>query len=369
MDRKELIAQGQQMMRICNSCRYCEGLCAVWRSMEYRREFSEGDLHYLANLCHDCSECYYACQYAPPHEWDINPPRTFAKIRTSSYEMYAWPKSLATAFRANGLVVYLVSALALVGFILGIASAKGPQALWGAVSGGNFYEIVSHNTMVWLFGLAGAVIILVLAVGLSRFLADIKEKFGELISPSALGVTLKEALSLEYLDGGGWGCAYPKDEASPVRSWLHHCIFYGFLLCLAATTVGFIYDFVFDWQAPYAYTSLPVLLGTAGGLGLLIGPVGLLYFKISRDPEVTDDSRTGMDSSFLVLLALISLSGLLLLLFRSSAALGILLAVHLGFVMAFFVTAPYAKFVHGIYRFFAIAKYALERKRKQAIGH
>ena len=369
MDRKELITQGQQMMRICNSCRYCEGLCAVWRSMEYRREFSEGDLNYLANLCHDCSECYYACQYAPPHEWNINPPQTFAKLRTYSYEKYAWPGIIASAFRANGIVVYLVTALGLAGFILGIVLTQGNEALWGAVSGGNFYEIVSHDTMVGLFGLTGLLIILVLAVGLFRFLADIKEKLGELISPSTLGVTLKEALSLEYLDGGGWGCAYPKDEASPVRSWLHHCIFYGFLLCLAATTVGFIYDFVFDWQAPYDYTSLPVLLGTAGGLGLLIGPIGLLYFKMSRDPEVADDSRTGMDSSFLVLLALISLSGLLLLLFRSTAAIGLLLAVHLGFVLAFFVIAPYSKFVHGIYRFFAIAKYARERKRKQSIGH
>ena len=84
--------------------------------MEYRREFPAGDLNYLANLCHDCSECYYACQYAPPHEWDINPPLTFAKIRARSYEQYAWPKALASAFRANGLVVALMTALAMVIF-------------------------------------------------------------------------------------------------------------------------------------------------------------------------------------------------------------------------------------------------------------
>ena len=112
--QRELLAQGEQLMRICNSCRYCEGFCAVWRAMEYRREFPAGDLNYLANLCHDCSECYYACQYAPPHEWDINPPLTFAKIRARSYEQYAWPKALAPAFRANGMVVALVTALALV---------------------------------------------------------------------------------------------------------------------------------------------------------------------------------------------------------------------------------------------------------------
>ncbi len=277
--------------------------------MEYRREFPEGDLNYLANLCHDCSECYYACQYAPPHEWEINPPQLFAKIRKYSYEKYGWPAGIASAFRANGLVVSLVTVLGLAGFILGIAFIQGNNALWDSVSGGNFYEIIPHNTMVVLFALIGALAILALTIGLFRFLSDINEKFIDLINPSTLRITLKEALTLEYLDGGGWGCAYPRDEASPVRRWLHHCMFYGFFLCLAATTVGFIYDFVFDWQAPYGYTSLPVLLGTLGGLGLLIGPVGLLYFKTLRDPEVVDENRTGMDSSFLVLLALVSFPG------------------------------------------------------------
>jgi hypothetical protein len=52
-----------------------------------------------------------ACQYAPPHEWEINPPLTFARIRTRSYEQYAWPAPPAAAFRANGLVAALVTAL------------------------------------------------------------------------------------------------------------------------------------------------------------------------------------------------------------------------------------------------------------------
>ena len=152
--QKELLAQGEQLMRICNSCRYCEGFCAVWRAMEYRREFPAGDLNYLANLCHDCSECYYACQYAPPHEWDINPPLTFAKIRTRSYEQYAWPRALASAFRANGMVVALVTALACVLFQFGVVIVQGIAALSTPVPGGNFYQVTSHGALVTVFGLA-----------------------------------------------------------------------------------------------------------------------------------------------------------------------------------------------------------------------
>ena len=46
---KALKHEGQEMMRICNSCRYCEGYCAVWPAMEYRRSFPSSDLIYLAN--------------------------------------------------------------------------------------------------------------------------------------------------------------------------------------------------------------------------------------------------------------------------------------------------------------------------------
>jgi len=44
MPQSELIHIGEEMMAVCNSCRYCEGFCAVWPAMEYRRSFAEADL-------------------------------------------------------------------------------------------------------------------------------------------------------------------------------------------------------------------------------------------------------------------------------------------------------------------------------------
>ena len=366
--QKELLAQGEQLMRICNSCRYCEGFCAVWRAMEYRREFPAGDLNYLANLCHDCSECYYACQYAPPHEWAINPPLAFAKIRARSYEQYAWPRALASAFRANGIVVALVSVLAIVAFMFGVVQMQGANSLSRVVAGGDFYQITSHGILVAVFGTVGLFSAVALVVGLLRSCRDIGEKLSDLFSPATLKMAIKETLQLEYLDGGGWGCSYPGEESSYVRRWFHHFTFYGFLLCFAATTVAAIYDYLFHWPAPYGYTSLPVILGTLGGLGLLIGPVGLLVLKQSRNRDITDEEEGGMDTAFLVLLILTTATGLLLLGLRETTAMGTLLVIHLGFVMGLFLSLPYGKFVHGMYRFVAIAKYALERKRKQVLG-
>jgi len=37
-----------------------------------------------------------------------------------------------------------------------------------------------------------------------------------------------------------------------------------------------------------------------------------------------------------------------------------LLAIHLGIVFSLFLTLPYSKFVHGIYRFMALIRFAKE---------
>src|SRR5579875_306770 len=85
----EIRDEARRAMEICNACRYCEGFCAVFPAMEQRRVFADADLDYLANLCHGCRGCYYACQYAPPHEFGINLPRTFAELRSETYAEYA----------------------------------------------------------------------------------------------------------------------------------------------------------------------------------------------------------------------------------------------------------------------------------------
>ena len=110
-----LVEEGQRMASICNACRYCEGFCAVFPALERRLSFAEGDLAYLANLCHDCDSCYYACQYAPPHEFQLNFPRVLAQVRKKTYRKYAWPGFLAGAFERNGLVVSLVTAASIFG--------------------------------------------------------------------------------------------------------------------------------------------------------------------------------------------------------------------------------------------------------------
>jgi citrate/tricarballylate utilization protein len=134
------------------------------------------------------------------------------------------------------------------------------------------------------------------------------------------------------------------------------------MLCFAATSVATLYHYLFGLPAPYPVTSLPVMLGISGGIGLLIGPAGLLALNLRRHPDHGDARQQPMDRAFILLLFLVSLSGLVLLALRDTSWLALTLAIHLGLVMAFFLTMPYGKFAHGIYRSAALFKSSLERK-------
>jgi citrate/tricarballylate utilization protein len=227
---------------------------------------------------------------------------------------------------------------------------------------GAFYTVIPHEVMVGGFGIVGLFVLLALIMGFRNFWAGIGATGGELAQPSgALGRALLDVLTLRYLDGGaGDGCTWPTEAPSQARRIWHQLTFYGFMLCFAATSVATIDHYGLGWRAPYPWTSLPVVLGTLGGLGLLAGPAGLLWLKRKAEPAVADP-RAGSSTAFALLLMLASLSGLLLLGLRATPAMGILLAVHLGVVLGLFLMLPYGKFVHAVYRFAALIRFRLER--------
>jgi citrate/tricarballylate utilization protein len=356
------LAEADRLMTVCNACRYCEGLCAVFPAMEMRRAFADGDLNYLANLCHGCGACYYGCQFSPPHEFNVNVPKVLAIVRNDSYRSFAWPAVFAPLFERNGLAISVATALSVALFIGGFVYASDPAVLFGShVGPGAFYRLMPHNAMVLLFGIAFLYALVAMGVGAHMFWRSIGQPI-QLGGGGALWDASKDAGELRYLDGGENGCYRENEHPNDRRRSYHHLTFYGFLLCFASTSVATAYHYFLGRVAPYPWWDLPVVLGTVGGVGLLIGPAGLLLDKFKRDPDLLDQSRLGMATAFTVMLFLTSLTGLALLFFRETAAMGILLAVHLGVVFALFVTLPYSKFVHGIYRWVALLRYAKERR-------
>ncbi|WP_326491249.1 tricarballylate utilization 4Fe-4S protein TcuB [Paraburkholderia sp. HD33-4] len=355
-----------RQMQICNACRYCEGFCAVFPAMTRRLEFGKADVNYLANLCHNCGACYHACQYAPPHEFAVNVPQAMAKVRLETYTEYAWPKALGGLYKRNGVTLSVALAAGLALFLLLGTALNG--GLSRDVAAANFYAIFPHNLLAAMFGAVFLFAIVALGIGVTRFWRDVSPGTANASTP-AVTEAAKNALTLKYLDGGhGDGCNESNDAFTLARRRFHHFTFYGFMMCFAATVVATLYHYVLGEEAPYAFFSAPVLLGTAGGIGLIVGPLGLLWLNLKRHPEQGDARQRPMDRAFIALLLLTSASGLGLLALRATAAMPWLLAVHLGIVIALFATLPYGKFAHGIFRSAALLKSSIEKRQPNTLG-
>lgn len=358
LDEQEVDRQ----MRICNACRYCEGFCAVFPAMTRRLDFGKADIHYLANLCHNCGACLHACQYAAPHAFAVNVPQAMAKVRGQTYAEYAWPARFGQLYRRNGTFVAVALALALSLFLLLALQVSG-TLLPGRLAG-DFYAVFPHNTLALLFGGVFSAAGVALGVALRRFWRTVSPAQARQPANGALQEAASAVLTLKYLDGGhGQGCNNADDRYTLWRRRYHHLTFYGFMLCFAATVVATGYHYLLGLHAPYPLLSLPVVLGTLGGIGLIVGPAGLLALNLRRAPEHGDAAQRPMDRAFILLLLLVSTTGMALLALRDTEVMAILLAVHLGTVMALFVTLPYGKFAHGLFRSAALLKFAIEKRR------
>ena len=173
---------------------------------------------------------------------------------------------------------------------------------------------------------------------------------------------IRDAGELRYLDGGGVGC-FNEDERPTDRRALSPFDVLRLRALLRRRPASPRSIIICSArEAPYPWWDLPVVLGTLGGIGLFVGPIGLLAEKCEARSRAGGREALGMDVAFIVMLFLTSLTGLALLVLRETPAMGLLLALHLGVVFSLFITMPYGKFVHGLYRFVALVRYAMERK-------
>ena len=342
------IDEARRQAQICNACRFCEGFCAVFPAIHRQRSFADGDIVQIANLCHNCRGCYYACQYVPPHEFDLNVPDALAAVQRETWNEFAWPSGFAGLFHRSGVALSVLMAVS-IAFLIWLSSAFGDAA------GEGFYMYMSHGLMVSIF--APAFLLPLLAVGISmrRYWAVVG---GDPISWISVRKTIGALARMDNLGGGhGEGCNFEdEDKFSNSRRWYHQATLLGFLLCFASTCSGTVLHYGFGIEAPYGPLSVPKLLGVPGGILLCVGTAGLAWLKLKSEPHLGSHSVWGGEMAFVLLLFAVSASGLLLYAATGSAAVEILLPVHLGFVLTFFLVTPYSKMVHGFYRTAALLR-------------
>ena len=344
----DLLNEARRQAEICNACRYCEGYCSVFPALHRERAFADGDLTQLANLCHNCRGCYYACQYTAPHEFDLNLPKALAEVRRASWEDYAWPQPVARAFHQSGVALALAT---VVGFALLFLAIR-----WvGSAGGEGFYAVLSHSAMVAIFLPAFLFPLFNIGISLRRFwraTGDAPARISHVIQ--AFGSVGK----MKNLAGGhGDGCNFEdEDRFSHARRYAHQAVMYGFLLCFLSTSAGTVMHYVFGLHAPYGFWSLPKLLGVPGGILMAVGTVWLAALKLQSEKHLGDANAWGGEMGFIALLFLVAATGLALFWLGSTALMPTLLAVHLGSVLSFFLLTPYTKMAHSFYRLTALVR-------------
>lgn len=340
-------AEAMRQLGICNSCRYCEGFCASFQALTRYREFDESTVTHLANLCHNCRGCYYACQYTEPHEFAINIPALLANRRAKSWEQHIKPRWLARAMQQRVWPYILLTLLFVVLFALVISIP------WA--SSEPFYTSISHSLMVLVFTPLFLVPLASLALGLKDYWRAVG---GARLTMRDLKDAFKSAATLHQLSGGqGQGCNYESEDGfSSSRRWAHQATMYGFLLCFASTCTGTLYHYLFGLTAPYSLFSLPKLFGVSGGLLLSFGTLMLAYLKSRANPELGSTDNVVAEYVFIGLLFLVSTSGLLLYWFSGTNVASSWLIIHLALVAVFFIGIPYSKMAHGFFRLAALCR-------------
>jgi citrate/tricarballylate utilization protein len=363
-----LFGEATRQLDICNACRYCEGLCAVFPALERRNVLAAGDVSQLANLCHDCRACFDACMYSPPHEFGVDLPKALSAVRVADYQRHVWPPRVPRAF--SGWSGVILGGLSSVAVVLALAVV---HVGWSGLirSNGNAaspYQLLPYPVLVTLMAVAALYSVVVMALAARGYWRSI-DAAPRRVTVRAIAQATWYAATLRYLRGGGVECYYPEDDKpSAGRRRLHAVVAYGFGLCLVSTVAAAVEQDIARIDPPYPWLSVPVLSGTIGGIGLVIGCIGLLGLKARSSLVTSFAQMTIKDYGLLVSLAFLALSGLAVLLTRDTAAFGIVLLVHLAAVVEAFAMAPYSKFIHVVFRFSALVRDNLERAETASQG-
>jgi len=365
----DLFAEAERQLAVCNACRYCEGYCPVWPALERVSVLSEGDVTHLANLCHDCQDCFTACMYTAPHEFALNPPKVFAQVREETYRRYVWTVEPAAPEWLRGRRGVAAGFVAVAALLVALSLlVEGGGAFTGSGSGARSpYTLLPYLLLLGVVTAPTLWAVGVLAVALARYWRDThgQGRARDLLDLRVWRATVIQGAQLRHMEGGGEQCAYPGGAPSPWRRRLHLAVSYGFALCVVSTVSASVMQDLLAMEPPYGLLSVPVLTGTAGGLGMVAGCAGLLVLKGRSDPALGIASMRRADLGLLWALLVLAVTGLLTLALRTGPLFAPVLVVHLAAVIVAFAVTPYTKFVHWLYRLLAIYKDNLERQPQQ----
>jgi quinone-modifying oxidoreductase, subunit QmoC len=363
--RRELRARGGESAARCYQCGTCSAACDLApdgapfpRKQMLEIQWGLGD-RLMADpaiwLCHQCNDCTERCPR------DAKPGDVMQTARALAVERLSTPASVgklvgkaATTWPILiGLPILLW--VALIGLSTGLGVPAWPDKIEGAGPG---YHLFIHKWQIYsvMFPTMVLVMLAVYASG-KRFWMMLEvgtaQRSGSFISHLIPVVT--EILTHRR---------FAKCGTAKPRRLGHLALFWGFVGATATTTLVAIALYILGNPLPLGLAHPFKLLGNFSALLLLYG-CGALALNRMADAKKAGTS-TAFDTFFLGIIALVTVSGVLTEVLRllhpaDAGNLGGLFyagcwvyVIHMGAVVSLFLTLPYSKFAHILYRTLAM---------------
>jgi quinone-modifying oxidoreductase, subunit QmoC len=349
--RDELRKRGGAAASRCYQCATCSAVCDLApadapfpRRQMLQAQWGLGDA--LAAdasvwLCHQCNDCTTRCPR------DAKPGDVLQAVRSIAIERLAFPRVLGTLVARARLTWPLLLGLPVL-FWIALLSLTGHLGVPVGLEGAWAYEdLVPHRFIYAVFFPVAAWVLIASSVGGWRFWALIGssgQRQGSFLS--GLLPTLGEIATHKR---------FAMCTTARPRQLGHLTLLWGFVGAAVTSGLLIVGIYVQHLEMPLALSHPYKILGNASMVLLLVG-IAVLVGNRLGDAKVAGAS-SAFDTFFLSLVVLVVLTGTAVEMVRLAGDAGVgltLYVLHLGTVMSLFLTFPYSKFAHMLYRTLAL---------------
>jgi quinone-modifying oxidoreductase subunit QmoC len=352
---KEVIGRGGESLKKCFQCGTCSVVCSlspaekpfprkemIWAQWGLKdRLLKDPDIW----LCHQCTDCSTRCPRG------AKPGDVLAALRTYTIGYFSRPGFLGKAFASPAYLpaLLIIPALLLFAFFwLATGSLSFPG---GEISPEDLFSSVST------YAAMGLIVLFMIGVfwsGISRFWKSLNT-FDVKPGPQATGknwVRTWTAVIVDIITHTRFG----KCDENRLSRYTHLGIFYGSILLLLATALSALLNHVFGIYSPHPLVG-PVKI--AGNLGALLLSAGLIIVIVRRLASPDNPGKTAYADWFLIwVFFFVAVSGVATEVIRLQGMLAATYwtyLVHLWLMFVFFISLPFSKAAHMIYRTVALA--------------
>ncbi|MGE5344777.1 MAG: quinone-interacting membrane-bound oxidoreductase complex subunit QmoC [Acidithiobacillales bacterium] len=346
--RTELARRGGATASRCYQCATCSAVCELARDDAPfpRRQMLLAQWGLEAQiaadpavwLCHQCNDCTQRCPR------DARPGDVLQAVRALSVEKLAVPKALGRFVGRAATTWPLLLAIPIL-FWLALLAGTGHLTLPAEFHA--YEQVVPHALIYGVFFPVAAWVVLASWVSGKRFWALLgsgEKRSGSFLG-SLMGVLGEISTHKRFKSCGAGRSRFPS----------HLLLFWGFVGAAVTSGLLIVGIYIQKLPMPLALSHPYKILGNLSAVLLVVGGGWLVASRLGN--RTATGNSTAFDTYFLTVVALVIVTGVLAEVARLALPPEFAVAVyitHLGVVLNLFITFPYSKFAHLLYRSLAM---------------